>query len=172
MLTPTNYLLLCATTGLLSGTPPAFGDQPQFVENQSLLDQEWDMAFESSEELVGFTSAGNSSPSASFITMGDMNGDGSMNDGDTDALTMALTNPAGYAANFPGMDADTIGDFNGDGLLTNGDIAGFLQSLTAGEPLQRFNDLPQASVAPTPSAFAASVAALIALGVFRKRRAD
>lgn len=63
------------------------------------------------------------------VTLGDMNGDGSVTNGDIAAFVLALTDPSAYASNYD-PDPDTAGDFNGDGVLTNGDIAGFVDLLT------------------------------------------
>jgi photosystem II stability/assembly factor-like uncharacterized protein len=63
---------------------------------------------------------------------GDMNGDGTVNGYDIDPFVLALTDPAGYASQFPTVDAIANGDLNGDGLLNGYDIDPFVQVLTGG----------------------------------------
>lgn len=60
---------------------------------------------------------------------GDMNCDGSVNNFDIDPFVLALTDPAGYAAEFPGCNP-LNGDVNHDGALNNFDIDPFVALLT------------------------------------------
>jgi len=60
---------------------------------------------------------------------GDLNCDGQVNFGDINPFVLALTNPAGYAAQFPNCDI-MLGDINGDGLVNFGDINPFVRLLT------------------------------------------
>lgn len=165
----------CAAAAMLIASLPAMGnDLAPFDDSDSLLNPQWDGGFESNEPIGDVTSALNSSPPPSFIIVGDMNGDGSLTNGDINAFTMALTNPANYATTFPGLDANYIGDFNDDGLLTNGDIAGFVLALTSGETILKVSEQQRndgnGSIAPTPTAFGAGIAALLTLASRRRRR--
>lgn len=62
---------------------------------------------------------------------GDLNCDGVMNNFDIDPFVLALTDPAGYAAAFPGCDVCT-GDVNSDGLFNNFDIDPFVACILNG----------------------------------------
>ena len=57
--------------------------------------------------------------------LGDMNGNGEVNNLDIAGFALALFNRAAYNQMFPGIDPDEVGDFSGDGVLNNLDIAGF-----------------------------------------------
>jgi photosystem II stability/assembly factor-like uncharacterized protein len=61
---------------------------------------------------------------------GDLNNDGAVNAFDIDAFVLALTDPAGYEAQFPGVDPVLTGDLNGDNLLNSFDIDLFVEVLT------------------------------------------
>ncbi|HKQ48202.1 MAG TPA: PQQ-dependent sugar dehydrogenase [Phycisphaerae bacterium] len=63
------------------------------------------------------------------IALGDMNGNGSFDGRDVSAFTLALVNPAAYAAQFPSVDPDAQGDFNCDGVLSLNDRTGFVNAL-------------------------------------------
>ncbi len=63
--------------------------------------------------------------------LGDMNCDGLINAFDIDPFVLALTNPDGYAAAYPGCNI-LNGDVNGDGLLNSFDIDPFVLLLTGG----------------------------------------
>lgn len=63
--------------------------------------------------------------------LGDMNCDGVVSVGDIGAFVLALTDPAGYAAQFPDCDINN-GDINGDGIVSVGDIGAFVALLTGG----------------------------------------
>ncbi|QOJ15439.1 MAG: agmatine deiminase family protein [Planctomycetia bacterium] len=63
---------------------------------------------------------------------GDMNCDGFTNNFDIDAFVLALLDPAGYAAAYPGCNP-AAGDLNGDGLLNNFDIDPFVQCILSGD---------------------------------------
>lgn len=64
------------------------------------------------------------------LQSGDLNGDGVVNNLDIAPFVLALTNPAGYAEQYPGISAPQIGDLNGDGAFNNLDIAPFVALLT------------------------------------------
>jgi hypothetical protein len=59
------------------------------------------------------------------VLLGDMNCDGVLNFGDINPFVLALTNPAAYAAAFPGCDINHA-DINGDGYVDFGDINPFV----------------------------------------------
>jgi predicted outer membrane repeat protein len=61
---------------------------------------------------------------------GDLNCDGSINGYDIDPFVLALTDPAAYAAAFPGCDY-MLADINGDGAVNGYDIDPFVLCLTA-----------------------------------------
>lgn len=61
--------------------------------------------------------------------IGDLNCDGVASVGDIGAFVLALTNPSGYAAQFPNC-TDLNGDVNQDGTLSVGDIGAFVALLT------------------------------------------
>ncbi|MGE0480304.1 MAG: hypothetical protein AB7Q17_07515 [Phycisphaerae bacterium] len=60
---------------------------------------------------------------------GDMNCDGVINNFDIDPFVLALTDPAAYAVQFPGCDAN-LADVNGDGMVNNFDIDPFVALIT------------------------------------------
>ncbi|MGD8451112.1 MAG: hypothetical protein PVJ57_04785 [Phycisphaerae bacterium] len=64
--------------------------------------------------------------------IGDLNCDCVVNNFDIAPFVKALTNPAGYEADYPNCDA-MLGDVNDDGTLNNFDIAPFVQLLTGGK---------------------------------------
>lgn len=63
--------------------------------------------------------------------VGDMNCDGGISVGDIAGFVLALTNPAGYAQQFPNCDINNA-DVNNDGGISVGDIGAFVQLLTGG----------------------------------------
>lgn len=62
---------------------------------------------------------------------GDMNGDGLVDFSDINPFVLALTNPAGYQAQFPTLIADLQGDLDGDGVLGFTDINPFVALISA-----------------------------------------
>ncbi|MGD8450920.1 MAG: hypothetical protein PVJ57_03805 [Phycisphaerae bacterium] len=62
--------------------------------------------------------------------IGDVNCDGVINNFDINPFVLALTNPAGYAAQYPGCDI-MLADTSGDGVVNNFDISPFVGLLTA-----------------------------------------
>jgi len=60
-----------------------------------------------------------------FMLLGDMNGDGDLDELDVPLFVQALTNRLAYDNAYSEIDADVIGDFDGNGLLDMGDIAQF-----------------------------------------------
>lgn len=68
-------------------------------------------------------------PSAAANLIGDMNCDGLISVSDIAPFVLALTDPAGYAAQFPKCDINN-GDINGDLSVGVGDIGAFVALLT------------------------------------------
>jgi len=64
--------------------------------------------------------------------LGDMDGSGAVNEDDITPFVLALTNPAQYATDYPGIDPDVVGDIDGSGVLNNNDITPFVTLLTSG----------------------------------------
>lgn len=62
---------------------------------------------------------------------GDLNCDGAVTVSDIGGFVLALTNPAGYAAQFPSCNINNA-DINGDSAITVSDIGPFVQLLTGG----------------------------------------
>lgn len=63
------------------------------------------------------------------LVLGDMNCDGIVSVGDIAGFVLALTDPTGYAAAFPGCNIQAA-DVNADSVISVGDIAGFVALLT------------------------------------------
>ena len=98
----------------------------------------------------------------SFI-LGDMNGDGVLNNFDISPFELALADPAAYEAAFPALVADyhLRGDINADTAFNNFDISPFEQLLVAPPELN-------ATAVPEPSSCA--LLALGALGLLCRRQ--
>ncbi len=64
-------------------------------------------------------------------TLGDMNCDGAVDNGDIDAFVLGLLDEAAYEDAYPNCDLSN-GDINDDGAMDNGDIDGFVACLLAG----------------------------------------
>lgn len=73
--------------------------------------------------------AGNVTVDPVFFLTGDMNCDGLVSVADIGPFVLGLTDPTGYAAQFPACDA-LNGDTNNDGLVSVSDIGGFVALLT------------------------------------------
>jgi hypothetical protein len=61
----------------------------------------------------------------SIVARGDMNGNGVRNFQDATPFGLALTNPSGYAAQFPGLNRSARGDMNGNGVFNFQDATPF-----------------------------------------------
>jgi hypothetical protein len=72
---------------------------------------------------------GVSVPQTLALLAGDMNCDGVVTVSDVGPFVLAVTNPAGYAAQFPACPI-LNGDINGDGFVTVADIGGFVALVT------------------------------------------
>ena len=62
--------------------------------------------------------------------LGDFNGDGTVNFGDLGGLVAALTDPAQYAIDFPGVDRLVACDASGNGTCDFGDLGGLVSVFT------------------------------------------
>ena len=82
-------------------------------------------------KVAGSVATSLQGPSAPAILIGDLNCDGVVSVGDIAAMVMALTDPSGYAATFPGCNI-LAGDCSADGATTVGDIGCFVDLLTGG----------------------------------------
>jgi Aspartyl protease len=95
------------------------------------------------------------------LARGDMNGDEVIDNLDIAAFVQALSDPAGYRAAFPWINASVIGDVNLDGQLDNEDIAPFGDLLVGGS----------ATAVPEPSGAVLSLlASVYSCVVIRLRR--
>jgi len=96
------------------------------------LDAAW--AISERGEVVGVGMLHGQQPRAFILTplrTGDTNCDGAVNNFDIDPFVLALTDPAAYAATYPGCDVRTA-DTNGDGLVNNFDVDAFVACILAG----------------------------------------
>jgi hypothetical protein len=66
---------------------------------------------------------------ADYALLGDMNGDGRVDQFDLDAFVLAMIDPQTYAERHPELNRLRRGDFNGDGVLNRGDIDQFVDAL-------------------------------------------
>jgi len=96
----------------------------------------------------------------SSLLLGDMNGDGEVNNLDINPFVLALTDEDAFEEQF-GTDPATVGDINEDGQLNNLDINPFVSLLTDGSSLQ---SVPE----PTSLALLLGGAGLVTVG--RRRR--
>jgi len=62
---------------------------------------------------------------------GDLNCDGAVDTGDIDAFVLAVVNPTGYTAAYPGCDLSRA-DCNGDGVVDTADIDAFVACVVSG----------------------------------------
>ena len=68
---------------------------------------------------------------AGGVTRGDLNCDGAIDSFDIDPFVLALTNPAGYQAQYPNCNIMN-GDINCDGAVDSFDIDGFVECIVTG----------------------------------------
>jgi hypothetical protein len=107
------------TDGCLMGTPTAFGTyQPYFrvIDSFGRADAK-QMTLLIEEECP--------------YTPGDLNCDGNVNNFDIGPFVLAITDPAGYAEQYPDCNR-LAGDVNGDGEVNNFDIGPFVALITGG----------------------------------------
>jgi hypothetical protein len=95
----------------------------------------WQLSIPSAAFYDTVWNRGNSvSRTVSVHQPADMNGDGQVNNQDIAPFVLALTDPAAFAQQFPGINPSIIGDLTGDGALNNQDIAPFVALLTGAKP--------------------------------------
>jgi hypothetical protein len=63
------------------------------------------------------------------LPLGDMNGSYTVDSLDIEPFVMALTDPDGYALQYPDIDLLEVGDINGDGEFNTLDIEPFVALL-------------------------------------------
>ncbi len=88
-----------------------------------------DMRLDAARNRLVLTTMGRGAWRYAVAAVGDMNGDGAVDNGDIDAFTLALTDEPAYRGAFPAIDPDVAGDLDLDGELTNGDVDGFVDLL-------------------------------------------
>ncbi|MEM9346027.1 MAG: hypothetical protein AAGB26_05365 [Planctomycetota bacterium] len=81
------------------------------------------------------------------VVLGDLDGNGVLDNLDIDDFVMALIDPDAYAAAFPVLNPDELGDFDGDGSLTNLDIFGFVGALQTPSALALLEPVPEPTTA-------------------------
>jgi len=97
---------------------------------------------------------------AVLASLGDMNGDGSVNNFDISPFELALADPAAYQTQYPTIaNWQDRGDINGDGVFNNFDISSFEQLLTAGSG---------SAPVPEPSSACLLLSGLAAAGIARR----
>jgi hypothetical protein len=80
------------------------------------------------------------------ILLGDMDGDGDVDEADVPLFVQALVDRVAYDAAFPLLDADMIGDVNEDGTFDFGDISAFSGLVTSSAETQAVPEPAMASV--------------------------
>ena len=119
----------------ISNTVQVGDKQPSVYEwawNGSPLDMgTWERLNASGDGLVVDDSTDpNFSSTVALFILGDMNGDGVMDNFDISAMELALVDPAAYLTAYPALaDYQLRGDVNQDGLFNNFDILAFEQML-------------------------------------------
>ncbi len=98
----------------------------------------------------------------STTILGDTHNDGTDDTLDIDPFVLLLTDPAGYATAFPGIDALAVGDINIDDVVDTLDIDPFVALLTAGSVT--------GGAVPEPSTLLLAGVAAVAYRGFRKSR--
>ena len=126
------------------------------------------------------TDAGPTAPNGDYIgldtvsfmadLLGDLNGDGFVNNQDIAPFVLLLTDPAGFAVQYPFIAGNILGDINGDSVVNNQDIAPFVALLTGarGVPDADPQFAPLLALVPEPASL--SLLALGALAALRRRR--
>ena len=95
------------------------------------------------------------------LLLGDMNGDGVLNNFDISPFELALANPSSYLSTYPGMaNYAAVGDINGDNSFDNFDISAF-ESLVTGLG---------SSPVPEPSSLVLMAVGGLTLAALRLRR--
>jgi hypothetical protein len=68
---------------------------------------------------------------AEYVLLGDMNGDGQLDELDVDEFVLALIDPSGYTDRHPELSRTLRGDVNGDGAFDALDVEGFVDLLVS-----------------------------------------
>ncbi|MEM6256856.1 MAG: PEP-CTERM sorting domain-containing protein [Planctomycetota bacterium] len=107
-----------------------------------------------------------------FTILGDLNGDGVLDDNDINPFVQALVDPTTYAATFAELNPDDLGDFNDDGVLNNLDIFGFVNALTGGEELsaEQATLFEQANLQHVPEPGSLAIVGLTGLMLSRRKQ--
>lgn len=95
----------------------------------------------------------------SITIVGDLNGDGRVDQLDVSPFVLALTDPDAYAAQYPDLDPLLLGDIDASGALNCDDVKAFLDLLVGG---------PGASAVPEPATLMALTAGAC-LALLRRR---
>ncbi|MEM9345126.1 MAG: PEP-CTERM sorting domain-containing protein [Planctomycetota bacterium] len=104
--------------------------------------------------------------------VGDMDGDGTLNNDDINSFVMALIDPSAYASTHNSLNPHDLGDFNNDGILDNLDIFGFVTALTGGEELsaEQATLFEQANLQYVPEPGSLAILTLAGLVFVSRRR--
>ena len=119
----TDFLL--ANPGLLGGNLRLMVAREVRVDGEDIDRSFGAVRFDSKDDATGTAPRLILELFANEVLLGDMNGNGEVNNLDIAGFALALFNRAAYNQMFPGIDPDEVGDFSGDGVLNNLDIAGF-----------------------------------------------
>ncbi|MBL8878113.1 MAG: hypothetical protein JNG88_03245 [Phycisphaerales bacterium] len=114
---------------VLSGPQPAYPDAILGLQGTAALPQSLELVNDggvTTDEIRIGTTWADVTPHPFIV--GDLNCDQVVNNFDIDPFVLALTNPAQYAAQFPGCNRNNA-DVNGDGLVNNFDIDAFVALL-------------------------------------------
>jgi len=175
---PVNFL---TPVGAFASSPSAYGtyDQAGNVWNwtegifngptRAQRGGSWD----DGPDVMAASGRGNGNPAGEFdygfisgfrvahVGIGDMNGDGVVDNFDVAAFELALTDPAAYLALYPTLtNYAQHGDVNGDGQFNNFDAAAFEQLFTVGQTV----------VVPEPGSFMLLALGAIGLLICARRR--
>ena len=103
------------------------------------------------------------------FVVGDVNGDGVVNNLDIAPFVLGLTNPSAFQAQFPYVTLNIAGDVNNDGAVNNLDIAPFVALLTGGRPI---GDAPefQPLISLVPEPVSLGLLAVGGLALLRRRQ--
>ncbi|MEM9346362.1 MAG: PEP-CTERM sorting domain-containing protein [Planctomycetota bacterium] len=119
--------------------------------------------------LANWTS--NADPILALLLLGDLDGNGVLDNLDIQPFVQALINRPGYDENHPTLDADRLGDFDGGGTLDNLDIFGFVSALSGGGPLtdEQVTLFEAAYSTSVPEPTSLAMLGVTTLLVFRRR---